>query len=552
MIPSVSEGLSSRVAGDYKIGCAKSPTAIRNQSSSCLDVLTSPDTLSAPDDTYPNNNSLVLDSQFNAPSPSVRIKRGYREMSTTMTCGVVSESDPVWMWSLRPNSWQKIFVLPSELSFIRSKHPELLNVMAKVLVQIPSTFAGDYPMICPDVMFISGSRRFIMSLVLPTISMHVIWLSDSPRRPPTDFHDIQWTRVSHCKVGGVTEARGTLGISASFPKISLDPDVKRSLGHILKFSIRPKACDPETSLVHYMTSDLLSLSLPRRPILYSTYMSRTGWGIRELSDDELSLCFELPSYVMWEDRFLKCILPLQLFRSVIDCVTGHLEVTPAPLKRHTASQDEVVSFPEIDACWLPSISKWLPGSWSLTEIASKAVKADNAPVDFTPWHRRIQLVLPCSDDTIAVLERFAARIWRRNVCQSLFIFLRREYGKDWHMSGIQHIGAHESDSVPPPPKRSKLSDVSVASRPEKGGGTAGPNSTTISLPASRVGVGCQKGFTPRWSDHSVNLVGMDARVVSILLAVERSRTAASSSRRDAYFCSVVFLSVSSTGQIASF
>ena len=107
-------------------------------------------------------------------------------MSSSMTCGVVSESDPVWMWSLRPNSWQNIFVIASDFVAIRSNHPDLFAIMHKVLVQIPSTFAGDYPTICPDVMFISGTRRFIMSLVLPPSGTHVFWLSDSSRRPPSD------------------------------------------------------------------------------------------------------------------------------------------------------------------------------------------------------------------------------------------------------------------------------------------------------------------------------------------------------------------------------
>ena len=284
--------------------------------------------------------------------------------------------------------------------------------------------------------------------------------------------NIQWSRLSHCKVGGVTEARGTSGTSVTSPRICLEPDVRRSLGHILKYSIRPKVCDPDTTLEHYGTSDLLSLSSSRRPILYPTYMSRTGWGLRKLNEDELSLCFELPSYLSWEDRFLKCILPLQLFRSVIDFVINQSDVNRVSTKRvSTIIEDEVVSPPTaIDACWIPSISKWLPGSWSLAEIASEAVKSDDAPVDFTPWHRRIQLVLPCSDDNIAVLERFSTRRWRRNVCHSLFRFLRHAYGDSCYDASLNGGGSDTSGLFQPLAKRSKSSNASMASLTERGGG----------------------------------------------------------------------------------
>ena len=81
--------------------------------------------------------------------------------------------------------------------------------------------------------------------------------------------------------------------------------------------------------------------------------------------------------------------------------------------------------------WLPHIGRWLPGTWSEAVIASKAVKSDNAPIDYKPWRRRIQLVFPCSDGALSVLERLATRRWRRKVCRSFFDYIRHIYGDSW-------------------------------------------------------------------------------------------------------------------------
>ena len=73
----------------------------------------------------------------------------------------------------------------------------------------------------------------------------------------------------------------------------------------------------------------------------------------------------------------------------------------------------------------------MPGAWADSDIADKAVKSDNAPVDFKPWNRRIQLVLPCSTITIGFFERLATRRWRKNICRSLFSYMLFVYGDQW-------------------------------------------------------------------------------------------------------------------------
>ena len=84
-------------------------------------------------------------------------------------------------------------------------------------------------------------------------------------------------------------------------------------------------------------------------------MSRTGWGLREFSDVELALCFELPDYVTWEDRFLRdIVVPLQLFRSVIEFVAGGIDLRSPRTKRvHQSDNESHVK--AADVVWLEPI-----------------------------------------------------------------------------------------------------------------------------------------------------------------------------------------------------
>ena len=377
------------------------------------------------DDSIPASSSPLL--------PAHLIKRGYREMTSHLTCGVIFDGDPVWLWSIRPNSWSKIYVSGPDFVRIRQDHNSLFLKLESKLVTIASTFESDYPSISPDFMWISGSGWFIDLLSLPPVGCHVYWLCKSGRRLPSDQRSIQWSRINHFSVGGVTNARATFGVDKRSDPIRIRQDLKRSIGHVIKYSERPQVCNPDTSVTHYVLSDVLSISFPRRPVLYPTHMSRTGWGIRPLTNEELATCFELPGWVPWNDRFLEDIVPLQLFRAVMDSVTESTLLEPPRSKPRKVEMvgDSHHHQVSTDVIWLASVGRWLPGSWADVEISDKAVKSDNAPVDFKPWHRRIQLVLPCSIDSLGRMERFSSRIWRRNVCRSLFRYIRFTYGVSW-------------------------------------------------------------------------------------------------------------------------
>jgi hypothetical protein len=110
--------------------------------------------------------------------------------------------------------------------------------------------------------------------------------------------------------------------------IPQDP-VSRFLGHVLKHSVRPiPCCNPALEEPHYKTPNRLSLTqLEILRILYPTHFSRTGWEKRVLEPEELRLAFELPDDIAWNPEFPQEILPLELFRVVVEFV---LEVLIPP------------------------------------------------------------------------------------------------------------------------------------------------------------------------------------------------------------------------------
>jgi hypothetical protein len=80
-------------------------------------------------------------------------------------------------------------------------------------------------------------------------------------------------------------------------------------------------------------------------------------------------------------------------RAVIDAVTKSPKTKQSKQKQKTGViiDDRAMSSTK-DVVWLSKIGQWLPGTWADADVSEKAVKSGNAPVDFRPWHRRIQLI----------------------------------------------------------------------------------------------------------------------------------------------------------------
>ena len=213
-----------------------------------------------------------------------------------------------------------------------------------------------------------------------------------------------------------------------------DDPLQRTLGHVIKFSERPVPCAMPVDKPHYTVSDRLCLRLVEQPVVFQSCFSWSGWGIRKLISAELSQAFDLPSYLPWDEQFPSTLVPIQAFRVVGDAALECLRPpTDASRPRIEALEGAATDYTQRDpAIWLPTMGKWLPGSWTEATIASKAVKADNADVDFRPWNLRISLVFPTADSRVLrCFELLALRRWRHLVSRSFFGYLRKQYGVRW-------------------------------------------------------------------------------------------------------------------------
>ncbi|KAI2505418.1 hypothetical protein MHU86_9031 [Fragilaria crotonensis] len=215
-------------------------------------------------------------------------------------------------------------------------------------------------------------------------------------------------------------------------RLTLDPDLPRTLGHVLKYSLRATPCERTLAEDHYTVHDRLSLGRTSFQ-LFTKRIFPNRLGKRSLDDCELALAFELPDFVTWDIKFVTEIVPLQMMRAVMDEIISQLTPPGEASKRLKISHTPASSIcSEADRHWIPALRKWLPGSWSEFPISEQAVKSDDATVNVSPWHSRIQLVLPwCRTRLIRLFEDLGLRRWKRNITRSFRDYLSTTYGDQW-------------------------------------------------------------------------------------------------------------------------
>jgi hypothetical protein len=268
-------------------------------------------------------------------------------------------------------------------------------------------------------------------------------------------------------VGGVTKATGIFG-TVGLEKVAIPDDpIRRAIGHVIKNSERLTPCVLPFEDPHYTIDDRLSQHQLHIPVVFASGFSRTGWGQGPL----------INAVVPWESVKDLNIVPLHMFRVVLEAAmsTFRPEVQEREGGRHKGAEQTSAMVPPLplDASWLPQLKFWLPGSWTNIQISDKAVKSDNAVVDFRPWNQRIMLVLPCLPATIISFEDFALRVWKRRLTASFLHYLTLQYGVHWERSVRTGLvdGILEASTMGrlPLAKRRRVLDPQVGDEHEEGG-----------------------------------------------------------------------------------
>ena len=380
----------------------------------------------------PLSPSPSSSSSTNKRHSPILVLRGVRSTATPRVCRLSFAGPPVWLWSFRMIDWSAI-VISAETEARLKQHCESTwsAFQSKFVIS-----DQQLRLVPASIWFVSGTSQFLAQfssdLDVPVVRL----ILGEGRRPKSILKSrhIQWLSLPHTRVGGVTTCRAVLGFSG-LPHLTFQQDLQRTVGHVLKHSIRPTPCSPILNEPHLLTTSILPVFRIRMAILYPTHFSHTGRSTRSLSDSELAATFELPSYVEWLDSFATDIVPLQIPRAVIDKVLPSLAVTGSnvqpPPTQYLDTTPRLASSSD-DKVWMADLQRFLPGTWADTPIADRAVKDDDARVDFSPWHQRIRHFLPCSEnDLIGIIERFAMRRWHRNIICSFFAYLSTTYGPQW-------------------------------------------------------------------------------------------------------------------------
>ena len=290
-------------------------------------------------------------------------KRGYCGKKQPKTCGVAFEAMPGWIWAMRRSDWSKIVISAADELQLRQYHHSTWEHVSDLLQVVAST--RDSSVVSDvEIWFVSGSRSYLEGFAPMTLTPMLFWVERCGRRPPANSERLAWFTVSHESVGGSTTTRGVFGRSLLDDlTIEVDP-IRRTIANVVKFSIRPTPCVLPVLEHHYVISQRLTVSRLDLPVVYESSFSRTGWGKRSLTDAELAQAFDLPPYLSWDPRFALAVVPIQVFRAIIDgFLAGTME-----LDEHVRAGPR----PRLDVEPIDPLFLWTRSGYRISPFGSRA------------------------------------------------------------------------------------------------------------------------------------------------------------------------------------
>jgi hypothetical protein len=305
-------------------------------------------------------------------------------------------------------------------------HLGLGRVIYHATLQAP---VGAVVLVSGDLSFLDqASLRFAEHETLFLLSWH--WKGKCSCNGPAK------RRLTHLAFGGPTHFVALFG-SQGVHAHPLETDLRRSVGHVFDYGLRPEPVVSIDPLDHPGTISLDSVLHPAdlgRDVLHPTAFYASGWGIRALTADELGIAFGFPGWLRAGGLTVADfpIVPVQTMdaclRSVLLARKFVSPLVPVPVERLSAPPSST---------WLPTLQKFLPHSWiDESTISSKAVKHDNAAVPTAMWDQRITLLYQewdCAQGTRVLLffRDYLMRSYRHRLLSEFRVFMRTTHGPFW-------------------------------------------------------------------------------------------------------------------------
>ena len=140
------------------------------------------------------------------------------------------------------------------------------------------------------VVLISGSPEFFKRLLNRFPEHRMVFISDAhyPERRLRNI-GLPLCRLTHVECGGPSNFISLTGYHncAYVPVVT---DIRRTIKHFLKFSIRPNPCS-SSEMGCYTPEHKLNIHHLNRHVVYNTFFLASGFGQRILSPFEIGLMF---------------------------------------------------------------------------------------------------------------------------------------------------------------------------------------------------------------------------------------------------------------------
>jgi hypothetical protein len=286
------------------------------------------------------------------------------------------------------------------------------------------------------LLLVSGSIAFVKGWRLEDPNPTLVICTEHVRsKHMHGERSLRWSRFRHETFGGVTQFQAMVGSNIQ----DFNPcrtELRRTLRHVVDYGLKPKWA-PAPSLgkpsSELSLNDRLHPSDLGRSILYHTHYSATGWGIRQLSVDEIGIAFGWPAWARAFTMTLGPFFPSIPVQILDGCLQGILKSTPRhdPLQTPMPQPGALVA----SSTWLPGIQKFLPHSWIDPDlITDKAAKRDDAGVPVHLWDKRCTLVLPHVTPALDTLRFWLTRGLTTRLWREFHAYLCEVHGEDWRVS----------------------------------------------------------------------------------------------------------------------